>query len=51
MPDWYQNPHADYVVAAYALALAALVVLGLSSWLEARRTQKAWQKLQNQNQK
>ena len=47
MLDWLQNPHADYVLAAYGIAGLAIVGLGLLSWLAARRTQKAWQKLQD----
>lgn len=46
MPEWLQNPHADYVVAAYAVALLALTGLGLASWRTAKRVQKAWQKIQ-----
>jgi heme exporter protein CcmD len=45
MFDWLQNPHADYVVAAYAVALALLVALGLLSWWAARHMNKKWQKL------
>ena len=45
MPDWLQNPHADYVLAAYGVALVALAGIGVASWLSARRTRAAWQKL------
>lgn len=46
MPDWLQNPHADYVLAAYGVAAAALSGLLFASMLKARRARKAWQKLQ-----
>jgi heme exporter protein CcmD len=46
MPDWLQNPHADYVMAAYGVAVAALVGLLVASMCKARRAHKAWQKLQ-----
>jgi len=46
MLDWLQNPHTDYVVAAYSVALAALLALGLLSWRAARQTKNKWAKLQ-----
>jgi heme exporter protein CcmD len=46
MPDWLQNPHADYVLAAYGVALAALAGLLIASWRAARQTRKIWQKME-----
>ena len=46
MPDWFNNPHADYVLAAYGLAAVALLGLLIASLLKAHRVRKAWQKLQ-----
>jgi heme exporter protein CcmD len=50
MFDWLQNPHADYVLAAYGVAAVALAWLGLASWLAARRIRAAWRKLQERGQ-
>ncbi len=46
MPDWLQNSHADYVMAAYGIAVVALIALGIASLLDANRAKKQWQKLQ-----
>jgi len=32
MLDWLQNPQNDYVLAAYGLALVALLALLITSW-------------------
>jgi len=47
MPDWLQNPHADYVLAAYGVAAVALLGIGIASLIAARRTTQAWRKIQN----
>jgi heme exporter protein CcmD len=35
--NWLSQPHADYVLAAYALAVLALLGLGVASVVEYRR--------------
>ena len=45
MPAWLQNPHADYVLAAYAVALLALAALGFNSWSAARKARADFRKL------
>jgi heme exporter protein CcmD len=45
MPNWINNPHADYVLAAYAIACMALVGTLLSSWCSYRKQSKKWQNL------
>jgi heme exporter protein D len=49
MLSWLQNPHADYVIAAYGVVVVALVGLGVVSAFAAMRTQKVWHKLQSKN--
>jgi hypothetical protein len=46
MIDWLQNPHADYVVAAYSIALIVLLGFALLSWCWAQAQDKVWRKLQ-----
>jgi hypothetical protein len=43
MPNWLQNPQADYVLAAYGVALAALAGIGIATLLAARRARKLWE--------
>ena len=45
MLPWLQNPHSHFVIAAYAIALTALVGLALVSWLWARRLDRKWRLL------
>jgi heme exporter protein CcmD len=51
MPDWLQNPHASFVVAAYGVALAGLFALLFFSWRSNRCRWKEWQKLQEKRAK
>lgn len=44
--DWLSNPHADYVLAAYGLALAALAGLGIVSFAAARKARRRGELLQ-----
>jgi heme exporter protein CcmD len=46
MIDWLQNPHANYVVGAYGVALVALLGFALASWRAARVQDRKWLKLQ-----
>ena len=46
MIDWLQNSHADYVLAAYGVALLALAGLGIVTWCGARKARKQLQELQ-----
>jgi heme exporter protein CcmD len=45
MPAWITNPHAAYVLAAYAVAAVGLIGLLIVSVLAARKADKAWRKL------
>lgn len=45
MPDWINNTHADFVIAAYATAFVALMGLMLASFCEYKRRVKEWQSL------
>jgi hypothetical protein len=40
MLNWVHAPHADYVLAAYGIALGALLVIGMGSWGALRRAKK-----------
>ena len=42
MINWLDNPDASYVLAAYGLAAACLVLLLVLSISEARHAQRAW---------
>lgn len=44
MFPWLPNPHADYVLAAYGLALMSLIVFAFFSWQQARRQNRLWEK-------
>ena len=46
MIDWLQNPHADYVIAAYDVAIIGLMGLLIASYRAWRRKQREWHKLQ-----
>jgi heme exporter protein CcmD len=50
MIDWLYNPHADYVLAAYAIALTALAGCALLSWRWAASQDKKWRQMQQQGQ-
>jgi heme exporter protein CcmD len=45
MFPWLHNAHAGYVLAAYSIALAALVGLVLVSWVGMHRLEKKWRRL------
>jgi len=49
MFDWLENPHADYVLAAYGVAAAALIALGVVSWIAARCAKCRWRQLQDRD--
>jgi heme exporter protein CcmD len=51
MIPWLQNPQASYVFAAYGVAGIGLIGLLLASLCAARRTRRAWQKLQEKRDK
>jgi hypothetical protein len=45
MAEWVFNNHAEYTLAAYAVAALALIGIGLVSICAHRRTKKELQKL------
>jgi heme exporter protein CcmD len=47
MPEWIHNPHAGFVLAAYAIASVALIGLALLSWREHAARQAEWKKLRH----
>ena len=48
MIDWLHNPHADFVLAAYGIALGALAVFGVLSWRWARAQDEKWRRIQQE---
>jgi len=48
MPHWYENTHADYVIAAYAIAAFALIGLAALSWRAYRDRVQEWHKISEQ---
>jgi heme exporter protein CcmD len=45
MTEWIHNTHASYVLAAYAVALVALVGLAITTICDYRRHLKEWQSM------
>jgi DMSO/TMAO reductase YedYZ heme-binding membrane subunit len=45
MPDWINNTHANYVLAAYAIALLILLGLALVSWRAWQCHTKEWHRI------
>ena len=45
MLDWMNNPHAEFVLAAYAVAAVALAGIGAASLLRWRRRARQWRSL------
>ena len=45
MVIWLHNPHAENVVASYAVVCVALLGLALAAWWQGRVTEKRWQHL------
>jgi heme exporter protein CcmD len=46
MMDWLQNPHADYVLAAYGVALTGMVGFLFLSWRWLRTQNKKLRQLE-----
>ncbi|MDE2029860.1 MAG: heme exporter protein CcmD [Alphaproteobacteria bacterium] len=49
MFPWIHHPHADYVLAAYTIAAAALFLIGVFSITAYHRRKKEWEKLETRS--
>jgi hypothetical protein len=49
MLNWLQNPHSDYVIAAYGVALTALAGLVITSLHASRRAIERLKKIESQS--